>query len=170
MPPQIVIWPGYWTPQEVKCLPDALFVFGDNIIRTGRGGQACIRHCKNSIGIATKKAPTRDRDAYFTDRHQEKWKRKIELDIQHLLHAIKHGEKKYKYLVFSQAHLGTGLAKLHLKAPKLYAWLQQRLREELGELYTPESRKLGRELKHKVYYLVRTQPNQSANTLFGPRK
>ena len=37
--------------------PHVIFVFGDNMIRKGKGGQAIISDCQNSFGISTKRYP-----------------------------------------------------------------------------------------------------------------
>lgn len=36
-----------------------IYVFGDNMKRYGKGGQAVIRDCPNSFGIPTKRYPSK---------------------------------------------------------------------------------------------------------------
>lgn len=105
-----------------------LFVFGDNDLRKGRGGQACIRYAgKNVIGIRTKKAPSRNRSAYWTDDEIVQNMRKIDKDID----LIKEASEKYERIAFALGGYGTGLALLPSKAPKTFAYLN----EKLSELY-----------------------------------
>ena len=49
---------GWWSKEDCNKNPKALFVFGDNDIEKGIGGQAVIRNCTNTIGIPTKKYPS----------------------------------------------------------------------------------------------------------------
>ena len=51
----------------VRKNPDKVFLFGDNLKGYGKGGQAIIRNESNAIGIPTKKAPSMDKTAFFTD-------------------------------------------------------------------------------------------------------
>ena len=51
--------------------PHVIFVFGDNMIRKGKGGQAIIRDCQNSFGISTKRYPKNTQDAFYSDREDE---------------------------------------------------------------------------------------------------
>ena len=53
---------------EIRANPTALYVFGDNLLRVGLGGQA--RECRgepNAVGIPTKKAPTMEAHAFLSD-------------------------------------------------------------------------------------------------------
>lgn len=125
-----------YTDADVKANPDKIYVFGDNIQRKGTGGQAQIRNNPNAFGIATKVSPTTDKDAYFYDEVTINGIKTnmfdnnvsvIESDISKLKQA-----SKEKTLVFPKDGLGTGLAKLKEKAPKTFAYLSQRLKEEFG--------------------------------------
>ena len=54
------------TNQFLNNNPDALFVFGDNLIRKGYGGAAVLRDHPQAIGFVTKKFPD-NRDTSFYD-------------------------------------------------------------------------------------------------------
>lgn len=43
-----------------------IFVFGDNLKRTGKRGAAKFRDFSNTYGFVTKKKPSNERDAFFT--------------------------------------------------------------------------------------------------------
>lgn len=112
-----------YTDDDVKANPDKIFVFGDNVQRTGTGGQAQIRNNPNAFGIATKLKPSNRVDAFMSDNDLENNKKIIDSDIQKIL-------DQNKPLVFPKDGFGTGLAKLKEKAPRTYEYLKQRLAEE----------------------------------------
>ena len=58
-----------WITREiVQANPDKIFLFGDNLLRVGLGGQAgATRGEPNAVGIPTKKTPAGDEAASFTD-------------------------------------------------------------------------------------------------------
>jgi len=97
--------------KEVEDLdPDTLRVFGDNLDRAGKGGQAVIRDQRNTFGIATKRAPRRDEAAYFSDKPDEI--KAVKADIARLLATGKE-------FVIPKGGLGTGLAQLQNRSPKI---------------------------------------------------
>ena len=51
--------------------PHKLYIFGDNLIGVGKGGQAIIRDCPNTFGIPTKRLPHRENNAFFSDKGTE---------------------------------------------------------------------------------------------------
>ena len=55
-----VIQQEWYTVEECLKHPKTLYIFGDNILRIGNGGQAVIRNIPNSFGIATKRTPSMD--------------------------------------------------------------------------------------------------------------
>lgn len=93
-------------------------------MRRGKGGQAIIRDEPNAFGIATKKRPSNSKDAFFTDNCKECIET-LRGDIKKLEEIIASG--KYTKVAFPEGGIGTGLAKLPEKAPKLY--------EEVVKLY-----------------------------------
>ena len=108
-------------PDIVRANPDKIYLFGDNLQRTGKGGQAVIRDEPNAFGIATKKAPKRDDAAFFTDADYDEAIKIIDEDIQK---ALNDG----RTIVIPKAGLGTGRAQLATRAPKINEYLQNRLR------------------------------------------
>lgn len=64
MPSKIIIFDGFWTIDDVKRYPHALFVYGDNNVQRGLGGQAIIRNLPNTVGIPTKNYPSNHPDAF----------------------------------------------------------------------------------------------------------
>lgn len=105
-----------------------LFIFGDNNIRAGEGGTACIRNEKNAIGISTKKLPSNESKAFFNDGEFEENCKQIEGDIQRIKeYAEEIGALSY---CFPFGGIGTGLALLPIKAPRTFFYLCTRLYEE----------------------------------------
>lgn len=110
--------------QMLRDEPEKLFVFGDNLRRKGFGGQAReMRGEPNAVGIPTKIAPSMHPNAFFTDRHIDAWKRESAHDIERLR---KHAGK----IVWPKDGIGTGLARLDIKAPGIFDAIE-RLRKEL---------------------------------------
>jgi hypothetical protein len=110
---------------DVKANPNKIYVFGDNMIRRGTGGQAQIRNNPNAMGITTKIFPTNDDNAFMSDSDFASNKSFIDKDIAKI-------KADGRTVVLPKDGLGTGLAKLKEKAPKTYAYLKQKLLEEFG--------------------------------------
>lgn len=108
----------------LKDHPDWLFVFGDNLLRIGLGGQAKeCRYEPNAVGIATKKLPNNLPEAFFDDNDFDLFFNSNQEAFEMLL--------GYDGTVVWPANgIGTGLAKLPEKAQKLFNFIEE-LREQL---------------------------------------
>lgn len=98
-----------------KSSPEALFVFGDNLLGKGKAGQAIIRDEPNAFGVPTKRFPSMDLNAFFSDKEDEYKVVKEKLIFlwnQHL---------SGKMIVLPESRIGTGLAHLEEKSPKINA-------------------------------------------------
>lgn len=126
--PKVEIYQGYWTRTEVESQTDKVFLFGDNTddrINTHyvpTRTQAVIRGLSNAIGIDTKKNRGTSENSYFTDVDFDIFKAQVDEVIQR---AIDSG----KIIVIPSDGIGTGKAELDKRAPKLFAYLQQKLDE-----------------------------------------
>jgi len=120
---KIRIFKGWWNVNDVKNNPNCLFIFGDNDVKTGHGGQAIIRDLPNSIGIPTKKFPTLEPNSFYNDLEIEKNKMKISFAIKNIINE----SKKYKYIILPEEGLGTGLADLKNKAPETFKYLESQI-------------------------------------------
>jgi DNA polymerase elongation subunit (family B) len=110
--------------ETVQSNREKIFVFGDNDMKEGFGGQAAeMRGERNTIGIPTKKKPDTTPDSYYTDDEFEQNKKKINYAINLILREIREG----RTIVFPTSGIGTGLAKLKEKAPKTFQFLQASL-------------------------------------------
>lgn len=120
---------AYITRAYVCKNPHKLFLFGDNLIGRGLGGQAReMRGEPNAIGIPTKKLPARTTDAYFTDDELDSNKSAIDRAFDEVNRWLfDHGETAV--LVIPSSGLGTGRAELAQRAPRTFAYLQMKLDE-----------------------------------------
>ena len=124
----IQVFKGFWSIEDIIKSPNKIFIYGDNDLRTGLGGQAIIRNESNTLGIRTKKKPTHEKDAYYTDKEFEDNKKKIIQDIKKISDELLFGTT----IVFSEGGYGTDRAKLKEKAPKTYQFLCDILLEKFG--------------------------------------
>lgn len=115
----------------LKTYPNAVFIFGDNLTGRGKGGQAVIRDEPNAMGIPTKKSPATYDNAYFTDDDFDTAKAAIDKAIQAIVATGKN-------VFFPRGGLGTGLAKLDKRAPKVWAYLNEQLESVFDVVNTPK--------------------------------
>ena len=115
----IEIYKGFWTLQTALNNPTKLYLFGDNDVGKGCGGQAIIRTAPNSCGIPTKKLPSLAPNSFYTDQEYDLNVKKIDVAIN----KIKLLSKDYEAVVFPADGFGTGLAKLEEHAPLTFIYL-----------------------------------------------
>ena len=129
----VVICKHFWTEDEVKADKNSLYIFGDNDIKKGKGGQAVIRDLPNALGIPTKKYPSHHPFAFYSDLDLEDNKKKID----HSIRLFKNVCRYYDNVVFPEDGFGTGLARLPTMAPLTFAYLNEQvkqLKEFIGEI------------------------------------
>ncbi|MGH8500766.1 MAG: hypothetical protein ACRERV_18430, partial [Methylococcales bacterium] len=111
------------TREYVRANPHKTFLFGDNLLGRGYGGQArAMRGEPNTIGIPTKKKPTNQADAFVTDVEFDQNKAAIDEAFGRLMEL-----EVNSAIVIPSAGLGTGLAALPSKAPRTYQYLNRKL-------------------------------------------
>lgn len=109
---------------DLKNNPDVFFLFGDNTVRKGLGGQAgAMRGEPNAIGIATKLTPTSGSNAFFSDQELEHNCRIIANDFRKAFQKRDEGHM----IVVPADGLGTGLSELPERAPKTNEFLERLL-------------------------------------------
>lgn len=119
------------TRNDLRMNPDWLFVFGDNLQRRGRGGQAReMRGEPNAVGIPTKRAPSMDRRAFFSDADYAE----VEPFVSEAFERIEEHLALNKIVVLPTKGIGTGLALLEFHAPEINAMIQNCI-EDLIERY-----------------------------------
>jgi hypothetical protein len=111
-----------------QCLenPRNLYIFGDNTLRYGKGGQAQIRDCENSFGICTKWKPSMTDDSFFQDTIE--CLEIVEKDIVDLLHI----KDNYKNIIFPADGLGSGLSDMPNRCPLLYKRMNYLIQKHFG--------------------------------------
>ena len=124
--------------KDVKENPKTLYLFGDNDVRRGLGGQAKeMRGEPNSVGISIKKLPANSKTAFKTDEEFEKNAEIITEDVNKAIEKFKEGG--FEKVIIPP--IGIGLAKLQEKAPKTWEHLQNELNRLEKEVNTPTSSK-----------------------------
>lgn len=119
------------TRNDLRMNPGYLFVFGDNMQRRGRGGQAReMRGEPNAVGIVTKRAPSMDRRAFFSDDDYAEVAEVVYEAFERLEeHLAVNG-----VVVLPTKGVGTGLSMLDFHAPKIDAMIQNGI-EDLIDRY-----------------------------------
>jgi hypothetical protein len=121
---KIEIFEGFWTEETVRQNPDKIFIFGDNDLRVGKGGQAIIRDLPNTFGIRTKKKPNLHPLSFYNDHEYLDNCQKIRQDVIKITELVEGG----KTIVLSSGGYGTGLSKLPEVAPKTFEYLNSLLK------------------------------------------
>jgi hypothetical protein len=104
------------TREMLQNEPDTLFVFGDNLVRRGNGGQAKeMRGESNAIGLPTKRLPNHSIAAYLTDHDLSTVAYYNIPEVGELVCNLLQG----RVVVWPEDGIGTGLAKLDEKAPSI---------------------------------------------------
>ena len=104
---------------------EKIFVFGDNMVRKGKGGQAVIRDCPNAFGIATKRYPSMNEDAFFSDQPDE-----FDVVMNDLRQLYK--LSKSHTIVFPVGGIGTGLAQTEKRSFAIWSKMCWILKDYFG--------------------------------------
>lgn len=120
----MIIFQKFIHREDLKNNPDCIYLFGDNDMRIGNGGQAKeMRGEKNVKGIRVKKSPGTKSDNYYTDKEYEKNIKKIDDDFAYIECML---QRKYIVIIPSDG-IGTGLAKLKEFAPETLLYIQHKI-------------------------------------------
>ena len=111
-----------YTRAYIKAHPDWIFVFGDNLARSGYGGQAAAARGElNTVGIATKRSPSMEPSAFLTDVDYEEWG-SVESDK---LATLVMASRNNRTIIWPFDGIGTGLAKLETSAPMIWSVIEK---------------------------------------------
>ena len=121
----MIVYTKQWITREyMDAHPTWLFLFGDNLLGHGWGGQAReMRGAPNALGIPTKKRPDRRGGSYFTDDEYEKNCAAIDRAFERIY------QEGWMVVVLPEHGIGTGLADLPYQAPRTYEHLLEKIRE-----------------------------------------
>jgi hypothetical protein len=129
---KILFFDGYWTCNDVQQNRDHLFIFGDNNLHIGKGGQAIIRDEWNTEGIPTKKVPRNYEFAFYSDEDYDENCYKIFEAINIIKKRLL--RERYKVIVLPEDGFGTGLAQLSKRAPLTFKYLNRKVKELLQDI------------------------------------
>ncbi|RBQ27631.1 hypothetical protein [Arcobacter sp. CECT 9188] len=101
------------TIELCKNNPNSIIVFGDNLIGKGKKGQAIIRDCTNSFGVPTKRFPSMEKQAFFSDLPLE-----YEV-VKNKLTQLWNEHLTGKEIILPANKIGSGLANLEDNSPKI---------------------------------------------------
>ena len=122
--PLIVL--SWYTKELLNKHPDYLFVFGDNAVRKGTGGQArACRDQPNTVGIITKRAPSYEAKDFFYEKDFEEWKKLSAPDFKKVRYALAYNGT----VVWPEDGVGTGRANLKENAPSILAYIEEFYKE-----------------------------------------
>lgn len=96
-----------------KSNPDALIVFGDNLIGKGKAGQAVIRDETNAFGVPTKRLPSMEKGSFFSDQKDE-----YEIVKSKLIY-LWNEHINGKTIILPVSKICSGLANIQLHSPKI---------------------------------------------------
>ena len=106
--------------EDLKANPHAMYLFGDNVLRKGLGGQAKeMRGEPNARGIATKYKPDNKPESFFSDDFYNIQTEIIYTDYNPAFNFHKSGG----LVVIPTDGIGSGLADLKNKSPKTWEYL-----------------------------------------------
>jgi len=122
-----------YTRAQIQADRDSLYVFGDNLARRGgapdangwsnpRAGQAAAcRNEPNAVGIPTKRLPSMDESAFFTDDDLERVRPVIQAGFRRLADHLRTGGT----VVLPSAGIGTDRAQLAARAPSIRDYIDR---------------------------------------------
>lgn len=109
------------TRDDLRANRKTMYLFGDNCLRLGYGGQAKeMRDEPNACGIRTKKAPGMNPDSFFSDVEFQQNRDMIMNDLNPVWNHIQSGGD----VVCPMDGLGTGLSNLVNVAPRTAKFLE----------------------------------------------
>lgn len=121
------------TRQDLKDNPKTLYIFGDNMVRKGLGGQAKeMRGEPNAFGIPTKWAPDNKEESFFSDEPMES------IIIEKYLFMVEDMLKDGIDVVYPQDGIGTGLSELPERSPLIDRYIKGKVAIFL-EKYGPKT-------------------------------
>ncbi len=117
---RVILFSGWLSSKLCEDNPELTFIFGDNLLRIGMGGQAIIRNQPNAMGIATKRKPAMTPRSFFDEDSDDDLDAVLK-DIGAVWHLLKQG-KTVVIPVTEDGDVSLGLerAKLPEKAPSIY--------------------------------------------------
>lgn len=117
-----IIYQSWIKREDLQANHDIAYLFGDNVLQYGMGGQAKeMRGERNAFGIPTKWEPTNRDEAFFTD---DQFYTIMPHIVKAFREAIDFAGNNGHIIIIPRDGLGTGLAELPTRAPNVYEYIQ----------------------------------------------
>jgi hypothetical protein len=108
--------------RDLELNRNCLYVFGDNALRVGMGGQAAeMRGEPNAVGVATKWKPTMEDDAFFSDTRLEEQIQLVKGDLLPVITRLRDGG----VVIYPADGIGTGLSQLPQRSLRTHIFITQ---------------------------------------------
>ncbi len=134
---RVVLFSGWLSPKLCRAHPDCVFVFGDNLLRIGMGGQAIIREQPNAVGVATKRKPAMSPRSFFDEKSDDDLDAVLK-DIGNLWRLLKEGNTiVIPVTEDGDVSLGLERARLKDKAPSIYRAITTHVQEMVDAYGNP---------------------------------
>lgn len=131
---RVIKFSGWYSESLLRDHPDKTFVFGDNLLGFGKGGQAIIRSEPNAYGVPTKRKPSMGESAFFADDSDADMDAVLKT-IGGLWAKLEAGETIVIPVTKSGAvSLGLERAMLKERAPSIYNTIEMHVRE-MGDAF-----------------------------------
>lgn len=118
----MIIYQKFIYRTDMQANPEVRYLWGDNELRKGVGGQAKeMRGEPNGIGIRTKKAPGFDDRDLWHDKDYYRQKKLLDEDFLKAIDAI----NQNRVIIVPYEGIGTGFARLKDNAPKTLRYIEK---------------------------------------------
>lgn len=130
-PGTLVIQASWFTRMDIQSNPDVLYAWGDNLARFGgannpKSGQAfACRGERNAVGIPTKRLPSMNDEAFFTDADDAPGSQ-VRTELDEAFDRLEAHLRDGGAVVWPADGVGTGRAQLTRRAPAVWKRLQDR--------------------------------------------
>jgi hypothetical protein len=126
---QVILFSGWYSAALCRACPDLLFVFGDNMLGFGKGGQAIIRSEPNTFGIPTKRKPSMASGAFFMEGNERDLDAVL-LSLGDLWDKLEEG-RTVVIPINQEGEISLGLerARLRQTAPSIYDTIKNHVNE-----------------------------------------
>ena len=119
---------AYIWRRDLQLNPHVLYLFGDNELRKGLGGQAKeMRNEPNAVGVRTKRAPGMAYEDFWHDKDPDELIRQVQMIDEDLIKVCLHLQRGGLVCIPADG-LGTGLSKMDKYCPETKKYLELCLR------------------------------------------
>ena len=130
----IIRFSGWYSRGLCDELPNYTFVFGDNLLGFGKGGQAIIRGAPNAFGVPTKRKPSMTPGSFFAEGNESDLDNVLKSlgELWEILEA--RGTVIIPVNKMGDVSLGLERAELRERAPSIYDTIVRHV-EEMADAF-----------------------------------